>query len=342
MSKVGGLGQIDVHGKYAAVVQRDEGIFAIVNLDTMKVVGRYEDTVDQALDGDVAFSDDGDWVFFARQTSNFDEDGVHVLNVADKKAPTLTQFHPGGGAYRIGYYQDEAGEWVILLDAIDGLVVYRFVRETGTIVKVFQDAMPALKVGGPASAGLVITKDRMTETPHLYVTTGETGVQVYDFTDPMAPVIVGEWSEVGLAGIDVKTTSKKRTIYAATEYWFDKTLPPEVVVLDATDLSAIKKIGTRSLGVPADDFWRVQGIDLAGRELYIAHSHAGLIEMTGGKVTGVAAMPAAHNEGAGYNASPYAMDVIYARNYVYVSDASSGHFTRVTPELPTVLPRRAH
>ena len=332
VTKAGGIGQIDLHdGKYAAVVLRDEGVAAIVDTSTMKVVGRYEDTVDQALDGDVAFSDDGEWLFLARQTSNFDEDGVHVLNVADKKAPTLTQFHPAGGAYRVEYYRDDAGEWVVLLDAVDGLVVFRFVRETGTIVKVFQDAMPALKVGGPASAGVAIADDPMTGATLMFVTTGETGVQIYDFTDPMAPEIVGEWSEVGLADIDVKLTKEKRTIYAATEYWFDPNIPPEVVVLDATKLDAIKKTASRAFSVPADDLFRVQGIDLAKGELYIAHSHAGVIRMRGSRVTGVASLPAAHNEGAGYNASPYAMDVLFGGGRVYVSDASSGRLSKLDP-----------
>lgn len=219
VSKTGGIGQIDVHGRYAAVVQRDEGMVAIVDVNTMKVVGRYEDEVQESLDGDVAFSDDGNWVFYARQTSNFDEDGVHVLNVEDKKSPTLTQYQPAGGAFRIEYYKDEAGEWVILLDAVEGLVVYRFVPETGTIVKVFQDAAPALKVGGPASAGLQISKkDPITGSPLLYVTTGRTGLQVYDLSDPAALSIVGEWNEVGLADLDVRATKKRRTVYAATEY----------------------------------------------------------------------------------------------------------------------------
>jgi hypothetical protein len=334
VSKTGGLGQIDIHDKYAAVVQRDDGVVAIVDLWGMDVVGRYEDTVDQALDGDVAFSDDGEWVFFARQTSNFDEDGVHVLDVSDKTAPTLTQYHPAGGAFRIEYYRDDAGEWVILLDAIDGLVVYRFVRETGTIVKVFQDAMPALKVGGPASAGIDVEKDRMTGMPLLYVTTGATGVQVYDFANPVMPEIVGEWSDVGLADIEVKSTKKTRKIFAATEYWFDKTIPPKVVVLDATDLGAIEQVSTRSFGLPADDLWRIQGMHLRhDGDLYIAHSHAGLIRMDGRRVTGVASLPAAHNEEAGYNAAPYAMDVVGDGSMIYLTDASSGRLWQLYPLL---------
>ena len=341
VSRTGGLGQIDIHDRYAAVVQRDDGVVAIVDLITMDVVGRYEDTVDQSLDGDVAFSDDGDWVFYARQTSNFDEDGVHVLDVSDKEAPTLTQYHPAGGAFRIEYHKDDAGEWIILLDAVDGLVVYRFVRETGTIVKVFQDAMPALKVGGPASAGIAIEKDRMTGTPLLYVTTGATGVQVYDFTNPVMPEIVGEWTEMGLADVEVKTTKRKRTIFAATEYWFDKALPPKVVVLDATDLGSIEKASTRSLGLPADDLWRVQGLHLRhDGDLYMAHSHAGLVRMQGRRVAGVASLPAAHNDGAGYNASPYAMDVEGDGSMLYLSDASSGRLWQVYPRPSLVGPHR--
>ena len=342
VSKVGGLGQIDVHKKIAAVVQRDEGMVALVDIarpSKPKVLGRYEDQVAGSLDGDVSFSDDGEWLFYARQTSDFDEDGIHVLNVADRSAPTLSSFHPGGGSYRLEYFKDEAGEWLVVLDAIDGLVVYRFVRETGAIVKVFQDAAPALKVGGPASAGVhIVRKDALSDAPLMYVTTGRTGLQVYEFSDPTSPQIIGEWGDVGLADVDVKTTKRKRTVYAATEYWFDSTIPPQVIVLDATDPTAIKKTRVMGLGVPADDMWRVQGIDMSYDGLYVAHSHAGVLRMKGKRILGVASLPGAHNESAGYNAAPYAMDVVLeSRGYVLFTDASSGrlHVSRpVSPPIP--------
>lgn len=330
VSTVGGLGQIDVHKKVAAVVQRDEGVVALVDISKAskpKVLGRYEDEVAGSLDGDVSFSDDGQWLFYARQTSDFDEDGVHVLDVADKTAPTLSTIHPAGGAFRLEYYKDDAGEWLAVLDAIDGLVIYRFVRETGAIVKVFQDATPALKVGGPASAGVhIVPADSVSDAPLMYVTTGMTGLQIYDISDPMSPTIVGEWSDVGLADLDVKTTTKKRTVYAATEYWFDPTLPPQVIVLDATDPAAITKVAAHDIGVPADDMWRVQGIDMTSDGLYVAHSHAGVLRMKGRRVLGIASIPGPRNESAGYNAAPYAMDVVLgSRGYILSTDASSGH-----------------
>jgi len=303
---------------------------AIVDFQEMQVVGRYEDEVQDSLDGDVAFSNDGKWLFYARQTSNFDEDGLHVLNVEDKQAPTRTQYQPAGGAFRVAYYKDAAGEWVILLDAIEGLVVYRFVRETGTIAKVFQDAAPALKVGGPASAGLrVAKKDPITGSPLLYVTTGRTGLQIYDFSDPVAPEVVGEWSEVGLADIDIRTTSKRRLVFAATEYWFTKTLVPEVRVLDATKLDGIDQVGKRKLWVPADDFWRVQGIDVTRRSVSVAYSHAGMAEFKGARVVRAIATGGTPNEQAGYRASAYAMDVIALGGSRLISDASTGYLVEV-------------
>jgi hypothetical protein len=301
-----------------------------------KVLGRYEDEVAGSLDGDVSFSDDGQWLFYARQTSDFDEDGVHVLDVADKKAPKLSTFHPAGGAFRLEYYKDDAGEWLAVLDAIDGLVIYRFVRETGAIVKVFQDAAPALKVGGPASAGVhIVAKDALSDVPLMYVTTGMTGLQIYDFSDPMSPTIVGEWSDVGLADLDVRTTKTRRTVYAATEYWFDPTLPPQVIELDATDPTAIEKSATRQLRLPADDMWRIQGIDVSADGFFIAHSHAGILRLKGKKIFGVASMPRPHNEAAGYNAAPYAMDVFLdPRGYVLSTDASSGRLHVLDPRPP--------
>ena len=52
-------------------------------------------------------------------------------------------------------------------------------------------------------------------------------------------------------------------------------------------------------------------------------------------MTGVASLPAAHNEGAGYNASPYAMDVDSDGSMLYLSDASSGRLWQVYP-LPSL------
>ena len=337
VSKQGGLGSIDVNKRVAAIVERDEGTVALVDLrDPLStyVLGRYEDDVDQSLDGDVSFSDDGQWLFYARQTSNFDEDGVHVLDVSDKANPTLSMYHPAGGAYRVEYYKDDAGEWVVLLDAVDGLVVYRFVRETGTIVKVFQDAVPALKVGGPASAGIrLVRKDKKTGTPFMYITTGATGLQIYDMSDPTSPEIVGEWAEVGLADVKVKMTKTKRLVYAATEYWFDKAIPPAVVVLDATKLDAIEKLRELRIKVPAEDTWRAQGLVIRDR-IFVAHSHAGLLEFTpGGRLTGVAAITAPPNEAAGYQASVYAMDVASYGNRLLVTDAATGRLYVVYGEV---------
>lgn len=332
VSKVGGLGSIDTNGRVAAIVERDEGTVAIVDLVKMRVVGRYQDEVDRSLDGDVSFSDDGDFVFYARQTSNFDEDGIHVLDVTDKSSPRLTMYHPAGGAFRLEYYRDGTGEWLVVLDAIEGLVVYRFVRESGTIAKVFQDATPALKVGGPASAGVFIDrKDARSGAPLMYVTTGRTGLQIYNLSDPAQPRIVGEWDGVGLADVKVKTQNGKRLVYAATEYWFAGNTPPAVVVLDAGKLDGIKKVGQRRIDVPVDDTWRAQGLVIR-RRLFVAHSHAGLVEFNRrGRIAGVAALPAALNEGAGYRATPYAMDVTVWKRRFLVTDAATGRLWKLLP-----------
>lgn len=335
VSKTGGLGSIDVKGRIAAIVERDEGTVALVDIEKMKVIGRYEDEVAESLDGDVSFSDDGDYLFYARQTSNFDEDGIHVLNVTNRTSPNRTMYQPAGGAYRLEYYKDGAGEWLVVLDAIDGLVVYRFVRESGTIVKVFQDAAPALKVGGPASAGVfIVRKDPISGDPLMYVTTGMTGLQVYDMSDPAQPSIVGEWSDVGLADVKVKNANGKRLVYAGTEYWFDNTIEPAVVVLDATKLDDIKKVGERKLVVPAEDTWRVQGLVIR-RRLFVAHSHAGLVEFNRrGRVMGVASLPKPVNEQAGYQATPYAMDVAVHRGTLLLTDAATGYLSVIYSSRP--------
>jgi hypothetical protein len=332
VSKTGGLGQLEIHrsGKLAAVLQRDEGIVALVDIkdpSRPKVLGRFDDGAQQSLDGDVVFSDDGQWVFYARQTVQFSRDGIHVLDVSDPAQPRFASYMPGGGAFRIAYFKQGEAEYVVVLDAVDGLVINRFVRESGTLVRVFQDAEPALKVGGPSSAGVFIDrKDPATGSPLMYVTTGQTGLQVYDITTPESPSIVGTWADVGLSDVEVKATDRGRTVWAATEYWFDTGLAPQVIVLDATNLGDIKERDRWDLGLPAEDTWRVQGIDRRGGTLFVAHSHAGVVAFRpDGTVKRAASTPFEHQAEAGAQGSVYAMDVELRRPWgIFVTDASTG------------------
>jgi hypothetical protein len=338
LSETGGLGRIELHGKVGAVLQRDEGIVALLNMTDPKrpkVVGRYDDGAQDSFDGDLAFSDDGQFLFYARQTHQFSQDGIHVLDVTDPAAPQLSFYQASGGTLRIAYYNDGSSEWVIFLDALHGLVVSRFVRESGSLAEVFSDPNPpSRKVGGPASAGLFVDpKDPQTGTPILYVSTGGSGLEVYDFSDPTAPVELGSWADVGLAEVEIKGTDKKRTVYAATEYWFNNQTKPEIVVLDATSLDDIKKVKTLGLKVPTEDLWRVQGMAWSGRKLLVAHSHAGLVGFTArGGIAARALIGGPHHEGAGVPSSVYAMDVERLGRLVYLTDAATGalHVMKLT------------
>ncbi|HET7481704.1 MAG TPA: hypothetical protein VFK89_02465 [Actinomycetota bacterium] len=330
VSKEGGLGRIAIKHGLAAVLQRDEGIVSLIDVKDpfggLKVVGRYDDGAQESFDGDLAFSDDGKWLFYARQTHQFSQDGIHVLDVSDPANPSLAFYQPGGGAYRVAFYKNDTAQYVVLLDAVDGLVIYRFEPTTGALAQVFQDAEPALKVGGPASAGIEIDRhDPMTGKPLMYVTTGQTGLQIYDLSTPESASIVGEWPDVGLAEVEVSATKTRRTVWAATEYWFDKTLPPEIEVLDATKLDHVRKVDTYSLGLPADDLWRVEGMDRNRGGLFVAHSHAGVVVFDDdGTVKRSAAAPFEPNEGAGATGSVYSMDVRLRWPYVFVTDAATG------------------
>jgi hypothetical protein len=338
VSEAAGLGNIEFHKNVGAVLQREEGIVALLDVSDParpKVTGRYMDGATDSFDGDLAFAHDGAYLFYGRQTHQFSKDGVHVLDVSDPTAPTSPFYLASGGTLQVAYHYDGTDEWVIFLDALDGLVVTRFVRASGSLVEVFRDPDPvASKVGGPASAGLFVDpKDPATGNPLLYVSTGGSGLQIYDFADPTAPALLGEWNEVGLADLVVRRTSSTRIVYAATEYWFDKTLTPRVIVLDATDPASISEKRALSLGLPADDQWRVQGMTWAGRRLLIAHSHAGLVAMNQrGRLTARALIGGAMNsaaepppkEQAGFSTAAYAMDVERKGPFVYLSDAATG------------------
>lgn len=332
VSTEAGLGRIELHGKLGAVLQRDEGTVALLDMKNPakpKVLGRYDTAVD-SLDGDLAFSSDGKWLFYARQTSNFDEEGLHVLDVSDPKNPSLAFYLPAGGAYRVQYMKQGDAQWVVLLDAVDGLVVSRFIPETGALVPVHVDPLPALKVGGPASAGFFYdAKDPALGVPLLYVTTGRTGLQVFDYSNPASPTMLGSWADVGLAEVEVEATKKSRTVYAASEYWFNKTLEPEIFVLDATKLDAINQRRKISLGLPAAPENFIQGVALKGERLYAAHSAKGVVvfDTRSGRPVDSFVAKGARNANAGVQASPYAIDVELMGSRGYVSDAATGALT---------------
>lgn len=339
VSKEAGLGRIELSGKVGAVLQRDEGVVAMLDMADPrhpKVVGRYTDDAQDSFDGDLAFSHDGRFLFYARQTHQFSKDGVHVLDVSDPAQPALTFYQASGGTLRIAYYFDGDSEWVIFLDAVDGLVISRFVRESGSLAEVFRDPdPPTKKVGGPSSAGLFVDpKDPATGAPILYVSTGGSGLEIYDLSDPTAPQMVGSWADVGLAEVEIKRSSDKRLVYAATEYWFDPQIPPAIVVLNATKFDAIKKVRTLRLEVPVDDLWRVQAMAWAGKRLLVAHSHAGLVGFTPkGRMSARALLGGPHHEGAGVLSAAYAMDVEQRGKLTYLTDAATGalHTLRIAP-----------
>ena len=343
VSSTAGLGQIEVRGNLAAVVQREEGRVALVDVSdpaNLRVLGRYDGNtgrpeLDDPFDGDVAFSSDGRYLFYARQTHQFSNDGLHVVDILDPSQPRLVEYVPGGGTLRVAYHRSGEDEYVITADAVAGIIVFRFIRTGagGTLVPVHVDAQPLLKVGGPASAGLVVDPhDPILSRPLLYVTTGETGLQVFDFSDPAEPVLLGSWATAGLADVEVSATAEGRTVYAATEYWFTASTAPRIVELDATNLGAITERRRFSPGepdYPSGVSWRLQGIELSEGLLYVAHSHAGV----GVIDTCCASAPPRGsttdlgdgNTGGEFpNVAPYAMDVEVSGGVAFVSDASTG------------------
>ncbi|MDQ3977258.1 MAG: hypothetical protein M3264_12105, partial [Thermoproteota archaeon] len=289
VSEAAGAGRVEVHGKIAAVLGRDEGIVSLVDVSNPKepeVVGRYDGGLEgqrlgKSLDGDLAFSSDGKWLFYARQSTQLSADGLHVIDVSDPAAPALMHFQQQGGSYRVALYETGSATYVVTMDAIEGLLINRFdpTNAAGVLVPLFADPLPAArKVGGPASAGLFVDpKDPALGVPLLYTSDGGTGLNVYDLSTPERPELLGSWADTGLAEIEVRATKTSRTVYAASEYWFDKAAKPEIFVLDATKLDAIAEKRRIALGLPAEDGFRVQGMSLTKTRLMVAHSQTGLV-----------------------------------------------------------------
>ena len=335
ISEFGGLGRIDVNGDRGAVLQRDEGIVAVLDTSNPakpKVLGRYSDNARQSLDGDVDVSDDGRWIFYARQTVQFSLDGLHVINISDPTNPTLQHYAPGGGASRVEFYDDGEAQWVFLLDAVTGLVVYRFEPTSGQLVPVHIDALPATKVGGPASAGIFIDpKDKANGAPLMYVTTGMTGLQIYDISDPVQPALLGEWNETGLADVFAVTRDGRRVVVAAHEYWFEDPLVPAVVALDATNLDKIRPIETIGFGGQAVEDERVQGLAYRGNTLFIGHSTLGLGVVSPESLRLYRYPAGERNDGSLVMKGPYANDLEMVGRLLYLTDAATGELVVLKP-----------
>lgn len=335
----GGLGQVDVHGDLAAVVLRDEGQVALVDLSdptTPTVLGTYDGGTGQArldhpLDGDVAFSADGTLLFHARQTSDWSNEGLHVLDVSDPAAPVRTDLAPQGGMLRVATAVVGGRELVATLDATHGLTLFEAVRTPlgAKVVPLFLDPLPELKVGGPASGGLeFVVDDPVTGGAVLVSADGTTGLQLYDVTDPTDVALLGGWDESGLAAVAVEFRDGRRLVHAATEYWFDDTTPPDLVTLDTTDPAAITEVVRRNLGYGGELAWKLGGLHLDGDELLVAHGHAGAaaLDPVAGTVLrsttdlGTPAIPHPTYMFLGW----YAMDVATHDGHVLVTDAVTG------------------
>lgn len=335
---VTGLGQLDTHDDLAAVVLRDEGRVALVDLSdpaAPTVVGSYDGGTGQAaldhpLDGDVAFSADGSLLFHARQTSDWSNEGLHVLDVTDPTNPVRVDLAPQGGMLRVATAVVGATELVATLDAVAGLTLFEVVRTPlgASVVPLYADVLPALKVGGPASAGLAF--DLAEDGSALLVATdGTEGLHLYDVTDPADVAVVGGWDGQGLAAVAVEHRDGRRLVHAASEYWFDATTPPELLTLDATDPGAVTEVARRNLGGHDGSLaWKLGGLVLWDGELFVAHGHAGVValEPASGslpRATTDLGEPARPHPTYGFLAR-YAMDVAVHGDHVLVTDAVTG------------------
>lgn len=348
VTETGGLGEVAVHEDLAAVVRRDDGIVTLVDLSdptAPTALGSYDGgtgqaSLDHPLDGDVAFSSDGTVLFHARQTSDASNEGLHVLDVSDPTAPTRVDLHLQGGMLRVAYADltdQGGGELVATQDATHGLTIFEVVRTPAgaRAVPVFLDALPALKVGGPASADVHfdLTGDR----PLLYATDGTTGLRVLDVTDPAVPVELGTWADQGLAALEVEHRGDQTLLHVATEYWFDASTPAELITLDATDPSAISEVARVSLA--RDDngelAWKLGGLRLHGGELYAAHGHLGMValdpvDLSLRRATTDLGTPNGPN--ATYrDLAWFAMDVESFGDRLLVTDAVTGELRVLTP-----------
>jgi hypothetical protein len=171
----------------------------------------------------------------------------------------------------------------------------------------------------------------------LYVTTGETGLQVYDFTDPMLPELLGAWDGQGLAEVEVATVGKRVLAYGASEYWFAPETKNEIVVLDVTDPAAIEEVDRWRYSPRPEEDSRLQGMTYKDGILYAAHSWAGLVGFRDGRVVERLAGTVSNcyhlDPGMGCPAiydAPHAFDVETSGNRFLVTDYESGYLLVAT------------
>lgn len=345
-----GLGQVAVHDDMAAVVQRDDGVVALLDLadpSAPAVLGRYDGgtgvaDLDHPLDGDLVFSADGQVLLHARQTSDWSNEGLHVLDVSDPTSPTRTDLVAQGGMLRVAYGRMADGtELVATLDATHGLTVLQLVRTPlgPRVVPLHVDPMTPLGVGGPASAGLeIVPDDPVFGVPTMYVSTGTDGLVVLDLSVPAAPRELARWGDAGLAAIAVQHVTDGADgdhvlVHAAAEYWFEPATAPflRTIRIDADGTArevAKRVVAARDLSVR----WKLGGMALVDGGLALAHGHGGLvvIDPADGQVLAATTdlgSPAGLREDLGGTAW-YAMDVTPAgEDLLLATDAVTGTLT---------------
>lgn len=131
-------------------------------------------------------------------------------------------------------------------------------------------------------------------------------------------------------------SGKKRTIYGASEYWFDKTQEPVVIELNASELSKIKGFRTFRTGAEPDDRFRVQGMALSGTTVVAAHSELGVVAFTPrvGHGLQLATFDDKRNRAAGvFGDGNYSFDIELRKGLAYVTDAATGTLTIIRSSL---------
>lgn len=174
-----------------------------------------------------------------------------------------------------------------------------------------------------------------------FVANWDSGVRVYDITDPSRPALLGHWVPPPGSGGRIHTVMpmalEGRRIVVAEQENFGQDVVSKLFFLDATDLGNIVLLGTwqNPDGKMANEGfvrWSTHNFNIVDGKLYLAHYHGGVLVLDVSSLAKLAAPPILANvlpamppvAGAFGSDVPLTWDAVPHGGVVWATDINTG------------------
>ena len=273
--------------------------------------------------------------------------GIWLIDARDKANPRVVAYANTGplGAHSVAIHRISGKDYVFVGAASDR-----------NVFEIVRAPVPLLVPIGerPIGHDAVVQDDPVLGVPLLYTANGGAGFEVYDVSNPAAPVLVAGWNipdrgdRYYVHHSAVAFIEGRRILVVESEDWED--YPSPLWVLDATDFEDIEVLGNWSNpgGHAADALrYSLHNPIFVGDKLVVAHYHGGVWALDlstaekraappvlgvflpsepGGKPGKPAGYPVMQRLGRSFAVTdaPMTMDVKVVGDLVYAADLHTG------------------